>query len=257
MRNWIVWPTPARACCKNVKSERRSTSNELWPCTTTWPNHPMRAARRPWTWAFCALDRWHRPQRPPAIASQCSRRTFSCNVNALRRRGRRRYWPLTRPPHDRHPLAWSRVLTLSHSSMLMVRCTGCLCDSKNSIPLFPRFLQFPTTCPWLKEKVLPLSKWVEAFHVWPKVVVVVRCKNSHSGWLTLFVPSSYTGSQPNTPISPGFPGGIVFPQSAPREDPAQGFIKQRQQEAEEQKRRLLAAYDYVSKTGAGKNSLSL
>lgn len=60
-----------------------------------------------------------------------------------------------------------------------------------------------------------------------------------------------TKSQPNTPMSPGFPGGLIFPQPV-KEDPVQEIIRQRQREAEEQKKRLLAAYDYVSKQGAGK-----
>lgn len=64
--------------------------------------------------------------------------------------------------------------------------------------------------------------------------------------------SKVTKSQPNTPMSPGFPGGLIFPQPV-REDPAQEIIRQRQREAEEQKKRLLAAYDYVSKQGAGED----
>ena len=61
-----------------------------------------------------------------------------------------------------------------------------------------------------------------------------------------------SGSAPGTPISPGFPGGLSFPKSVPeKEDPAQQFIRARQREAEEQKKRMLAAYDYISKQGAG------
>lgn len=59
------------------------------------------------------------------------------------------------------------------------------------------------------------------------------------------------GSQPNTPITPGMPGGFGFPKVEIRPDPGQEIIRNRQKEAEEQKRRLLAAYDYISKTGAG------
>lgn len=65
------------------------------------------------------------------------------------------------------------------------------------------------------------------------------------------MPNLKIGSQPGTPVSPGFPGGMIFPKAQTREDPAQEFIRQRQREAEEEKRRLLSAYDYISRQGAG------
>lgn len=65
------------------------------------------------------------------------------------------------------------------------------------------------------------------------------------------VPKVSKGSQPGTPVTPGFPGGPMFPKAQPV-DPAQEFIRQRQREAEEEKKRLLNAYDYVSRQGAGK-----
>ncbi|KAI7688341.1 hypothetical protein SSS_05451 [Sarcoptes scabiei] len=71
------------------------------------------------------------------------------------------------------------------------------------------------------------------------------------------VPKVSKGSQPGTPISPGFPGGLNFPKAAAREDPAQEIIKQRQREAEEDKKRLLRAYDYVSRQGAGPKQVVL
>ena len=53
-------------------------------------------------------------------------------------------------------------------------------------------------------------------------------------------------------MSPGFPGGLSFPKvTDEKPDPAQEFIRARQREAEENKRRLLKAYDYVSRQGAG------
>lgn len=57
-------------------------------------------------------------------------------------------------------------------------------------------------------------------------------------------------SQPGTPSSPGFPGGIKFPTS-PEVDVAERQIRARQQEADERKRRTLAAYDIIAKQGAG------
>ncbi|KAH9501704.1 hypothetical protein DERF_012530 [Dermatophagoides farinae] len=42
-----------------------------------------------------------------------------------------------------------------------------------------------------------------------------------------------------------------------KDDPAQEFIRQRQQEAEEDKKRLLKAYDYVSRQGAGPKQVVL
>lgn len=65
------------------------------------------------------------------------------------------------------------------------------------------------------------------------------------------IPKVSKGSQPCTPITPGIPGGFGFPKVENRPDPGQEIIRNRQKEAEEQKRRLLAAYDYISKTGAG------
>lgn len=63
---------------------------------------------------------------------------------------------------------------------------------------------------------------------------------------------STTGSAPGTPMSPGFPGGLSFPKPVEeRVDPGQEFIRARQREAEEQKKRLLKAYDYISRQGAG------
>jgi hypothetical protein len=59
-------------------------------------------------------------------------------------------------------------------------------------------------------------------------------------------------SQPGTPLSPGFPGGIVFPKGGDEDlDAMERMIRQRQQEAEERKRRTLAAYDIVGRQGAG------
>lgn len=66
------------------------------------------------------------------------------------------------------------------------------------------------------------------------------------------IPKVSKGSAPGTPMSPGFPGGLSFPKpTEEKADPAQEFIKARQREAEENKRRLLKAYDYVSRQGAG------
>lgn len=72
------------------------------------------------------------------------------------------------------------------------------------------------------------------------------------------IPRVSKGSQPGTPVTPGIPGGLSFPipvQEKP--DPAQEFIKARQREAEDQKRRMLAAYDYISKQGAGPKAVVL
>lgn len=55
-------------------------------------------------------------------------------------------------------------------------------------------------------------------------------------------------SQPATPLSPGFPGGLSFPKGEEM-DPMERMIRARQQEAEERKRRTLAAYDIVAKQG--------
>ncbi|CAG2117209.1 unnamed protein product [Medioppia subpectinata] len=57
-------------------------------------------------------------------------------------------------------------------------------------------------------------------------------------------------SQPGTPLSPGFPGGVAFPKAA-EPDAMERMIRGRQQEAEDRKRRTLAAYDIVAKQGAG------
>lgn len=66
------------------------------------------------------------------------------------------------------------------------------------------------------------------------------------------IPKVSKGSAPGTPMSPGFPGGLSFPKvTEEKPDPAQEFIRARQREAEENKRRLLKAYDYVSRQGAG------
>ena len=57
-------------------------------------------------------------------------------------------------------------------------------------------------------------------------------------------------------MTPGFPSGFAFPKPVEeRVDPAQEIIRARQKEAEEQKKRMLAAYDYISKTGAGPKSV--
>ncbi|KAI2804338.1 hypothetical protein BLOT_003320 [Blomia tropicalis] len=70
------------------------------------------------------------------------------------------------------------------------------------------------------------------------------------------IPKVSKGSQPNTPMTPGFPSGFAFPKPVEeRVDPAQEIIRARQKEAEEQKKRMLAAYDYISKTGAGPKSV--
>lgn len=59
-------------------------------------------------------------------------------------------------------------------------------------------------------------------------------------------------SQPGTPMSPGFPGGITFPKSGDDHlDAMERMIRARQQEADERKRRTLAAYDIVARQGAG------
>jgi hypothetical protein len=58
-------------------------------------------------------------------------------------------------------------------------------------------------------------------------------------------------SQPGTPLSPGFPGGINFPKGEANLDPMERTIRARQQEADERKRRTLAAYDIIAKQGAG------
>lgn len=58
------------------------------------------------------------------------------------------------------------------------------------------------------------------------------------------------GSQPGTPVSP-LPGGISFPQGPPPVDAMERIIRARQQEADERKRRTLAAYDIIGKQGAG------
>src|SRR6218665_3630629 len=65
------------------------------------------------------------------------------------------------------------------------------------------------------------------------------------------IPKVSKGSNPCTPMTPGMLGGFGFPKVEARPDPAQEIIRNRQKEAEDQKRRLLAAYDYISKTGAG------
>lgn len=57
-------------------------------------------------------------------------------------------------------------------------------------------------------------------------------------------------------MSPGFPGGLSFPKQVEEKvDHQQEFIRARQKEAEENKRRLLQAYDYVSRTGAGPKTI--
>ena len=62
-------------------------------------------------------------------------------------------------------------------------------------------------------------------------------------------------SQPGTPMSPGFPGGIVFPKPGDDHlDAMERMIRARQQEAEDRKRRTLAAYDIVGRQGAGLTS---
>jgi hypothetical protein len=58
-------------------------------------------------------------------------------------------------------------------------------------------------------------------------------------------------SQPGTPLSPGFPGGISFPKGEQHLDAMERTIRARQQEADERKRRTLAAYDIIGKQGAG------
>lgn len=58
-----------------------------------------------------------------------------------------------------------------------------------------------------------------------------------------------SSSQPGTPLSPGFPGGIKFPTQ--EVDAMERQIRARQQESEERKRRTLAAYDIIAKQGAG------
>jgi hypothetical protein len=58
-------------------------------------------------------------------------------------------------------------------------------------------------------------------------------------------------SQPGTPVSPGFPGGISFPKGETHLDAMERTIRARQQEADERKRRTLAAYDIIGKQGAG------
>ena len=66
------------------------------------------------------------------------------------------------------------------------------------------------------------------------------------------------GSQPGTPLSPGIPGGLIFPKGDDqKDDPAQEFIRARQKQAEEEKKRLLAAYDYISRQGAGPKTVVL
>jgi len=58
-------------------------------------------------------------------------------------------------------------------------------------------------------------------------------------------------SQPGTPVSPGFPGGLKFPQGGTHLDAMEKIIRARQQEADERKARTLAAYDIIGKQGAG------
>jgi len=57
-------------------------------------------------------------------------------------------------------------------------------------------------------------------------------------------------SQPGTPLSPGFPGGINFPKES-EPDAMEKMIRARQVEADERKQRILASYDIVAKQGAG------
>jgi hypothetical protein len=63
--------------------------------------------------------------------------------------------------------------------------------------------------------------------------------------------SKASTSQPGTPVSPGFPGGISFPKGDAHLDAMERTIRARQQEADERKRRTLAAYDIIAKQGAG------
>jgi len=60
-----------------------------------------------------------------------------------------------------------------------------------------------------------------------------------------------SSSQPGTPLSPNFPGGLNFPKGNQQPDAAERMIRERQQEADERKRRTLAAYDIIAKQGAG------
>jgi len=64
-------------------------------------------------------------------------------------------------------------------------------------------------------------------------------------------------SQPGTPLSPGFPGGFNFPKGEPHLDAMERIIRARQQEADERKRRTLAAYDIIGKQGAGPKMVCL
>jgi len=64
-------------------------------------------------------------------------------------------------------------------------------------------------------------------------------------------------SQPGTPISPGFPGGISFPKADAGPDPMERMIRARQQEADERKQRTLAAYDIIGRQGAGPKTVCL
>ena len=56
-------------------------------------------------------------------------------------------------------------------------------------------------------------------------------------------------------MSPGFPGGITFPKPGDDHlDAMERMIRARQQEADERKRRTLAAYDIIGRQGAGLSS---
>ncbi|XP_054155149.1 uncharacterized protein LOC128953660 isoform X2 [Oppia nitens] len=58
-------------------------------------------------------------------------------------------------------------------------------------------------------------------------------------------------SQPGTPSTPGFPGGLHFPKVDAEPDAMERMIRARQEEAEARKKKTLAAYDIVAKQGAG------
>ncbi len=61
---------------------------------------------------------------------------------------------------------------------------------------------------------------------------------------------------PGTPIGPGFPMP-KFPDPEGHLDPMERAIRARQKEAEERKKRTLATFDLVAKTGTGPKNYSL
>lgn len=96
---------------------------------------------------------------------------------------------------------------------------------------------------------------------------LLRVGNSYFGHLLLhkqhkcinfyFVNVTAPSSQPTTPKTPNFPSGPNFPDPDAHLDPMERAIRARQKEAEERKRRVLAAYDIVAKQGTGPKTVVL